>query len=154
MPDMVIIELDNRALIDVLTHLAAATGGGGLRTALTQIGEALAESTRQRFVSGVAPDGAPWLANAESTRARHPMGANKRPLIDTGELSDSIAWQIIGDDLIIGTNWGDFDEGAAVHQFGSLDGRIPARPFLGLSAGDEASVLDLIERHIAGAAGG
>jgi len=35
-----------------------------------------------------------------------------------------------------------------VHQFGSRDGRIPARPFLGLSSQDEAEVIGILESYI------
>ena len=148
---MILIEHDTTRVIDALSRLARAAGPAGLADALVQIGEKLAEATRQRFVAGRGPDGDPWQTNAPSTRARHALGESKRPLVDTGNLAEDIHWRIIGDTLTIGTNWGDFREGAAVHQFGSRDGRIPARPFLGLSAEDETTVLDIIEERIAGA---
>jgi len=51
---------------------------------------------------------------------------------------------------VIGTNRfaDEWDGGAAVHQFGSKDGRIPARPFLGLSNSDERMVLDILNGFI------
>ncbi|MDR0701312.1 MAG: phage virion morphogenesis protein [Azoarcus sp.] len=181
MADLISISITSDPLQNALARLWRALEPPGLRIALVQIGERLAESTRQRFITGTAPDGSRWTPNAEATYLRYldapdrgkntrkddrlnargaRQAANKRPLIDTGNLMESIGWQIVGDGLYIGTNWGDFDEGAAVHQFGSTRaGRghntvIPARPFLGLSAADETTVLDIIERHVQNAAGG
>jgi phage gpG-like protein len=75
--------------------------------------------------------------------------ANKKPLVATGELRDSIRWKVVdgGNGVEIGTNRfaGEWDAGAAVHQFGSKDGTIPARPFLGVSASDETAVLDILD---------
>ncbi|GHT95975.1 hypothetical protein AGMMS49545_19900 [Betaproteobacteria bacterium] len=83
-----------------------------------------------------------------------------RPLDATGELSQNIRAQVIdgGAGVEVGTNRsfprkkkGDGaseqdDDGvsAAVHQFGTRDGHIPARPFLGLSGGDTTLVLDTL----------
>jgi phage gpG-like protein len=169
---MITLELDNDAVIDALSRLAGAVdanGPHGLRIALMRIGERLVESSRQRFVTGTAPDGGRWKPNAQSTFLRYlaspdrgrnqradgrlntrgaAQAMNKRPLVDTGSLRDSIAWQMVGESLWITSNWGDFTGGAAVHQLGSVNGRIPARPFLGLSHDDQATVLDIIGQHI------
>lgn len=78
--------------------------------------------------------------------------ANMRPLVDTGILQDTIRYQLTGRNGVeIGTNRfaGEWEGGAAVHQFGSRDGHIKARPFLGLSANDEAAVLDILDRFMA-----
>lgn len=82
--------------------------------------------------------------------------ANMRPLVDTGALQDTIRYQLTpgGKGVEIGTNRfsndadGGWEGGAAVHQFGSRDGNIPARPFLGLSASDERGVLDILDRFM------
>lgn len=83
--------------------------------------------------------------------------ANMRPLVDTGMLQDTIRYQLTpgGNGVEIGTNRfaGEWEGGAAVHQFGSRDGSIPARPFLGLSAEDEKSVLDILGRFMTQAVG-
>lgn len=74
----------------------------------------------------------------------------QKPLVDTGILQDTIRYNLIngGRGVEIGTNRfsGEWDGGAAVHQFGSRDGKIPARPFMGMSAGDEADILDILTR--------
>ena len=80
-----------------------------------------------------------------------------KPLVDTGMLADTIRYQLTpgGNGVEIGTNRfaGEWEGGAAVHQFGSRDGNIPARPFLGLSADDEREVLDILDRFMAQAIG-
>ncbi|MBI2278152.1 MAG: phage virion morphogenesis protein [Dechloromonas sp.] len=78
--------------------------------------------------------------------------ASKKPLVDTGLLQDTIRYQVSSDgsSVEIGTNRfsGEWDGGAAVHQFGSKDGDIPARPFLGLSSSDRADVLDILQHFL------
>lgn len=80
-----------------------------------------------------------------------------KPLVETGILQDTIRYQIIdgGAGVEIGTNRfaGEWAAGAAVHQFGSKNGKIPARPFLGLSADDKAEVLDILGRFLDEAVG-
>lgn len=163
------VDFDAAELIARLRTLQAGLGDAGMRPLYKEIGEVIAESTRQRFVSGTAPDGSRWQANAESTylgmlrgkKSSHgkdgrinARGAarvmGKKPLVDSGELARSITWQWVSGGVAIGTNRfaGDWEAGAAVHQFGSRDGRVPARPFLGLSDADEAAVLDLTERYL------
>jgi phage gpG-like protein len=41
-----------------------------------------------------------------------------------------------------------------VHQFGSRNGKIPARPFLGLSRDDEIEVLDILDHYLSMSLGG
>lgn len=83
--------------------------------------------------------------------------ANMRPLVDTGTLQDTIRYQLLpgGNGVEIGTNRfaGEWEGGAAVHQFGNRKGTIPARPFLGLSASDERAVLDVLDRFLRQAVG-
>ena len=143
------VEFDSAPIVDRLARLSAGLSPAGLAVPLKDIGEHLAESTRQRFVTSTAPDGSRWAPNAESTARRM---ANKRPLVDSGLLAEQIVWQLLPGGVEIGTNRfaGQWPGGAAVHQFGSRDGRIPARPFLGLSAEDESAIVDILERHLAG----
>jgi len=78
--------------------------------------------------------------------------ASTSPLVDSGKLKRTIRYLITDDGagVVIGTNRfaDEWDGGAAVHQFGSKDGRIPARPFLGLSNSDERMVLDILNGFI------
>jgi phage gpG-like protein len=74
-----------------------------------------------------------------------------KPLIETKELSTTLRYQIIngGTGVEIGTNR-TFKRGfgAEVHQFGTRDGHIPARPFLGLSTSDRTSILSILSRAL------
>lgn len=142
---------------------------------LQGIGEALAESTQQRFQTSTGPEGRRWAGNSDSVLRRilHSTKGNftkkgglsakgsrrlagKKPLVDTGVLADTIHYQVAGSSVSIGTNRfaGEMENGAAVHQFGGLAGRgrnvkIPARPFLGFSASDRSTTLDLLARFLA-----
>jgi phage gpG-like protein len=81
--------------------------------------------------------------------------ASVKPLIHTKELSTKISLQIIngGAGVDVGTDR-TFSEakgvGAEVHQFGTRNGRVPARPFLGLSDSDKTTVLDTMARFLEG----
>lgn len=151
---MISIDIDDREVVAALGRLRDRVGADGLKPALALIGEHLVETTKQRFADGRGPDGSPWAPNAPSTLARllkQGGGAGKRPLIDSGELAHTIRWQFVPGGVAIGTDRfsGLFAAGAAVHQFGSRDGRIPARPFLGLSTDDREGILAIIEAHLA-----
>jgi len=140
-----------------------------MRPAYQAIGELLTESTKQRISDSVGPDGQRWEPNAQATilnRLNQVKGAigktgkltkkgagvvmGKKPLIETGILQDTISYNATDSSVEIGTNRfaGEWDGGAAVHQFGSKDGSIPARPFLGASADDETTVLDVLTRFL------
>ncbi len=141
----------------------------GMRPAYAAIGELLTESTKQRFTASAGPDGQRWAPNAPATilaRLTEVSGAytkagrlskkgaatvmGKRPLVDTGVLQDTIRWQADNNRVEVGTNRfaGEWDGGAAVHHFGSKDGSIPARPFLGVSDEDEAAILEILDEFI------
>lgn len=167
---MIRIEIDDRELLGALTRLVEHAEHPGL--AMREIGERLAESTQARFGSSAAPDGSRWEPNAQATILDHLAGRggfskktgkvlakgaglvmNKRPLVDSGVLRDSIHWGLVdgGRGVEVGTDrfadkWA---AGAAVHQFGSEDGRIPARPFLGVSDEDRETILEIAERYLA-----
>ena len=55
----------------------------------------------------------------------------KRPLIDSGQLVAGFSVKSDARSVSVNTNWRseEIKGGAAVHQFGSKNGRIPARPF-------------------------
>ncbi|MDR1423476.1 MAG: phage virion morphogenesis protein [Azoarcus sp.] len=83
--------------------------------------------------------------------------ASEKPLVKSNPgttLRDTIHYQITdgGAGVAIGTNRfaGEWEGGAAVHQFGSRNGRIPARSFLGLSEEDDRTVLDILKEMLLG----
>lgn len=164
MSDAYSFVLDDKAVIERLAEIMRRVDD--MSPAMMAIGELLSESTKQRFTDSRAPDGKRWKENAPATvlarlaklqassssrrRAKDP--GPKRPLVDTGILQDTIRYQVInsGRGVEVGTNRfsGEWDGGAAVHQFGSRDGTIPARPFLGLSPDDQTDVLDVLDRFL------
>lgn len=171
MADSITIEFDSAPVTAALDRLLAALGPAGMAPAMKEVGEVLQESTKQRFVTSTAPDGTRWAPNAQATFESYlnrdgknfnkdgrlgvrgaARAMSKKPLVDTGVLADTIVWQLVdgGAGVEVGTNRfaGEWDGGAAVHQFGNRKGTIPARPILGLSAGDEVEVLDVVERHL------
>ncbi len=129
------------------------------------IGEQLEDSTEERFEQGVSPEGTPWSPKAQSTidaYTRRGQTVNFKPLfgpnVDGLPLRKSFFSDAGPDSLSIGTN----KIQAAVMQFGAAAGafgarigkdkngrefmmsipwgNIPARPFLGISAGDHQTI--------------
>jgi len=138
---MISIDIDDREVAAAIKRLRDRAGDSGLRPCLAAIGEHLAETTKRRFATSTAPDGTRWK----------PTRKGNRPLVDTGQLAHTIRWQPITGGVAVGTDrFADlFENGAAVHQFGSRDGTIPARPFLGLSNDDRTTILAIVEAHLA-----
>ena len=124
-----IIESDLPQAIDTLLGIHNALGNAD--NVLHGIGATLKDSTRDRLATGkTAPDGTPWARLAPKTLQR--KGGDI--LIDTGQLHQSIAYDVAGDTLFVGTS----KAYGAYHQFGTS--KMPARPFLGLSAQDETLI--------------
>lgn len=80
--------------------------------------------------------------------------AAKKPLIGDGRaLSLRIDYDVVGDDLLVGTpeKYGAMQQfGGKKSQFKNLWGDIPARPFLGVSAHDRGSILDTLQDFFEG----
>lgn len=175
MADTVAVRLDSQPVLARLAQIRQRIDD--LSPAMRAIGEILTESTKQRFSDSTAPDGTRWKPNAPATvlgmlnqlsgaygkktgrltkkGATAVMG--KKPLVATGILQDTIGYNLIndGNSVEVGTNRfaGEWTGGAAVHQFGSRDGKIPARPFLGVSPSDEADILAVLDNFLAQALG-
>lgn len=158
----VLIEVDISDLTSALARL------GGLDNVDTEplmsdIGARLEFSTRERILSTkTAPDGTPWAPNLAGTST----------LMQSGQhLLGSIAWTASATETEVGASW----QYAHVHQNGAVinaknakflsfvvGGRhvskksvtIPARPFVGISAEDEAKIDRLatkfVERQLGG----
>lgn len=103
-------------------------------------GAILESSTRDRFDTKTAPDGAAWVPWSEAyddTREdRHSL------LVEEGDLRDSIASYSTGGEVHVGSNL----IYAAHHHFGGdeIGSGIPARPYLGISDEDEIDLADLV----------
>jgi len=166
---MITVELDSRAVLAALEALRDKAVNLG--PAMREIGERLTETTQARFGASTGPDGQRWAPNSQATILDYLAGKSgsygktgkltkkgagsamsKRPLVASGLLQGSIHWQLIdgGQGVAVGTDrFADaWEGGAAVHQFGSRDGKIPARPFLGISGEDERTILDILARHL------
>lgn len=167
----VYIQVDDTAVLDRLQRLAAAIGN--VDPALKDIGEYLAIAHDERFEAQRGPDGAPWAPLADETvlarmrrGVRRGKGEKTKRLVgkggstqagavlvlarlkilrDSGELQDSLRYQIGGSVLLFGTD----RKYGATQQFGDPDRHIPARPFLGVSATDRAQIGDILGRHLA-----
>lgn len=163
MTDPLRIEIEDRGVRAALQRAIVATGD--VSPALVEIGEYLTETTKRRFDSSTAPDGTRWAANRLATlalygnrfsnRRRAAAVSGKKPLIgESRSLSTTVAYQVIGQTLEVGSPMiyaGVQQFGAKARQFGRAPwGDITARPFLGLSADDTATVLDILSDHLLG----
>jgi phage virion morphogenesis protein len=136
-----------------LQHLMSNT-----RPVMAAIGVELVSSTHMRFVTQTDPDGQAWRTlNKEYAAGKR----NSRILTESGRLRDSINSQASNDEVRVGTNV----IYAGAHQFGAeiepknashlyfrIGGNLvvtdsvtlPARPFLGISSQDEASIAEIV----------
>lgn len=149
------VEFDQRPVIDALARLAAV--GERPERLMALLGERLVDSTRRRFETNVGPDGAAWAPlNAAYAEVRRPGPI----LVQSGNLRDSVHFETAGRTVRIGSSM----IYAAVHQFGAVikpvrakalvfelgtkgvirvkSVRIPARPYLGISAADAEMIIE------------
>lgn len=165
------VRIDSAPVLDVLrrVHEGVAHPAPLYRA----IGELLAESTKERFATGTAPDGTRWAPNAQATfeaylarfqRVTRKDGRinargsalvmGKKPLVgETHELATLIYYQATDGGVEVGSPL----EYAAMQQFGGtkgdfphLWGDIPARPFLGVSDADAAAIVDEAMDYLGG----
>jgi phage virion morphogenesis protein len=148
---MITIDVTDKPVLEALAKLSARAIN--MRPALLEIGEVMVKSTKERFVTTLSPEGKPWARNSPVTLAR--FGGAKRPLTgETGALGHSINYQLEG---VTGVRIGSPLVYAAMQQFGGakskypqLWGDIPARPFLGVSEGDSATIVEIVQSYLAG----
>lgn len=158
------INIEAEELRDELRRLEAA--GEDLSAPLDEIGGYVTAETQSRFERGHGPDGRAW---PPSIRVQMHQGG--QTLVDTGRLRDSITWRATRRAVTIGSNV----VYAAIHQLGGrirarsakalkfhIPGvgwrttaavNIPARPFLGINAGDRREIVDILRDHLAPAGG-
>lgn len=166
--------IDDSEVIDGLNDLLQILRGP--QPILTEIGEYLVGSTKQRFADGVGPDGVRWVMNSQATIEAHlgryrrttrkdgrinARGAavvqSKRPLIgESRSLSTQIYYNVSSDELRVGSpmQYAAMQQfGGKKSEFGHLWGDIPARPFLGISDSDEREIGDIVSRYLSGRSG-
>lgn len=126
-----------------------------LQPVMEDLADLMAESTRQRFLAGTAPDGTPWEPKSKTTLAAYEgrgESIDPRPLWHSNMLAtESIFHQSTSDSAL----WGSSREYAAMMHFGgtkerfpNLWGDIPARPFLGVSETDRADIMETVAEWI------
>jgi len=130
------------------------------------IGTALVVSTQHRFETEQDPEGNPWAASLRATLE------GGRTLTDTARLVGSLTHEASDEGLAVGTNV----IYAAIHQLGGVikaktpeglrfrgaggdwvrknEVTIPARPFLGLDADDEAEIAAISGTYVLTPLGG
>lgn len=115
-----------------------------------KIGQAVLNSTLQRFKDGVDPEGKPW---PESGRARERAKAKRqaarrkvspKTLVDTARLRNSIHVVATPDAAEVGTDV----IYARPHQLGSPGQGLPVRAFLGLNDDDQRVLESIVKDHI------
>lgn len=126
---------------------------GNLIPFYEQVAELLRASTDQAFEDEADPvTGRPWdpLKPATIRRRLRAKAWPGKILQVQGNLARSIVPASGTDFAAVGTNYlfGDGPYGAAVHQLGTKDGTIPARPFLGLSDDAREDILDLLVKYL------
>lgn len=94
------IEIDDGDVLDALNRLRRASGD--LTPAMRDIGEALLNSTRERFNSQTDPDGQPWAPLSEATLARKTRNADKI-LTRDGDLRRELSYREGPDFVEIGS---------------------------------------------------
>jgi len=144
----------------------ALQGAQGQLTAMEpiyqDIGEYMVPATKDRFRSGIGPDGIAWAPKKPATIERYRRAGDGnlfKPLIGPSKrLGNEIHYAVSSIGLELGSNLeysGTMQGGAAKGQFGADRagrpipwGPIPARVWLGISETDEREILDIVDEHI------
>lgn len=146
-----------------------------MRQPMDEIGDNMVRATQDRMQAGISPDGTPFAPRSAVTLARYAAQGKKygpKPLWLTGTMRQNIA-HAAGSDHV---SWGSNAIQAAVMHFGAEQGefgaamgrtkpskkrtksqdyftpipwgRIPARPFIGLSEQDRGDILAIVSEWL------
>ncbi len=133
------ISIDTRGLDGLKTSLRLmASGVRDTRTLMPRLGEYLQRSTQERFRTQTDPDGGAWAALQPRTRERKRHNRDKI-LTQSGYLRHHIHDQVTAPGRVEVFSDRVY---AATHQFGR--DKIPARPFLGISAADQVELQAIV----------
>lgn len=175
---MIALEINDAQIRAALLSLEAALTD--MRQPMDEIGQTMVLSTKTRMQAGLSPDGTPFAPRSAVTLARYAAEGKKygpKPLWLTGTMrqnvahtaqSDSVSWgsnAIQAAVMHFGAEQGEF--GAAVGRtkpsekraksqdyFSPLPwGRIPGRPFIGISESDGSAITEIIGEWIERAVG-
>jgi phage virion morphogenesis protein len=109
---MAVIEREIRGLDAAMAMINRMGSPRLAHDGLEQLGGLIENQSKARFSERAAPDGTPWAPwSAAYAKTRH---GGHSLLVGDGHLRDSIAWQMDGDELHVGSNL----VYAAIHQFG------------------------------------
>ena len=160
---MITVKLKEDQISGVLMRLARHLSD--MSPVMNSIGEQLEYQTEQRFDQGVSPDGVPWAPKSQATidaYTKRGQSVDFRPLFgpntDGTPLRASFFRDYGPDFVEVGTN----KVQATVMQFGAAKGafgadaaghpipwgRIPARPFLGISDIDRNNINATVEEWL------
>ena len=143
------IQYDDRRIREALTRLQDRIDD--LEPAMREIAGHLKDSVDESFASQAAPDGTAWQPLAESTIAqRLRTGYRAGPILErSGDLAARILADWDSDSAVVGSNqtFGGDVLAAAVHHFGTRDGRIPARPFFAVSDETRLAIIRSLDDH-------
>lgn len=137
------IDVTDDELRAALQRLAHALGPG-LGAAMREIGEEMVLATQERFRTQAGPDGVAWAPLTRRYAASRRKRKSPEILVLRGLLQGLIRYEATSDTV----SWGTDRAYGATHQFGRAEKNIPARPFLGLSDDDRATVIAIIEDHL------
>ena len=149
------IDLKDEAAQATLQRLIKA--GQDFTPLMNNIAEHLLNTTRQRFIDETDPQGEKWKPLKSATKARKKKHKDK-VLTEDGYLRGSIVPRTGKNHIEIGST----REYAGTHQFGAKKGaygktakgasipwgKIPPRPYLGLSTEDQDHITKLLTAHI------
>lgn len=152
------VTLEDSEAVRALTRMVSR--GRDMTPLMRDIGEHLLNTTRERFATQTAPDGTPWAPLSATTKRRKTRNVEK-VLTESGALrGHGLVYQASRDRVEVGSPLiyaGTHQFGAERGSFGSMSngapipwGDIPARPFLGVSDDDEATIVRLIGDHLSG----
>jgi phage virion morphogenesis protein len=158
------ITANDKAVVKFLSNLEKKLNN--LTPVYKKIGNLVVNSSKENFRQGGRPE--TWIPLADSTLLKLMGGkqgsqkkrgkgtqvkavnklADKKTLIESKRLMNSITYNAMNDNVNIGTNvvYG------AIHQLGGQAGRglkanIPARPYLMVQDGDWEDIFDVINDH-------
>ncbi len=124
---------------------------GSMAPAWKAMGQALELSTDKRFESETGPDGKKWKALKKATlKKKERKGKPLKILLQDNMLRFTIDSKVDGNTLLIGSP----QKYGAIHQLGGPAGRkdrrfiMQARPFLGVSKGDEEECIAIIGDYL------
>lgn len=121
-----------------LQHRLDGLARGDFTRLLDAVGGIVESQTRRRIeYEKIAPDGTAWQPWSEGyAKTRH---ANQSLLFASGDLDDSITFDVIGFELYVGSN-------LAYARNQNEGSTVPQRQYLGLSDANEVEVVTVIEK--------